>query len=318
MNNYPENIQLPKQLEECFFLHNEYCKRSFEELASEEEFYFVVTVLNEMLEKYNYIDIYKLIAEYEKNAHGEVCNYNQQISSMDIDDDIVFKLYNVSKEWKVYAVELIEPVDMKTLFNELQDKNFRLPFVAPFSEEEITRSAINEYGYAVYLSQNKELVIRIDFSNKYKKQENLINKISYEICIFKYTNNIEMTDIERNFLKQIANKDKSSSYRSSSFYNRIIGLYIWDILKKNQRLTFKEIRDIIVKEGIYKYKKEACSFEKCSYCESNEGCLRVLTENYKVAAASILQKRIIPTSEKVDLYKPQNSRMFGRHYIKEG
>lgn len=115
MNNYPENIQLPKQLEECFFLHNEYCKRSFEELASEEEFYFVVTVLNEMLEKYNYIDIYKLIAEYEKNAHGEVCNYNQQISSMDIDDDIVFKLYNVSKEWKVYAVELIEPVDMKNI-----------------------------------------------------------------------------------------------------------------------------------------------------------------------------------------------------------
>lgn len=56
-----------------------------------------------------------------------------------------------------------------------------------------------------------------------------------KICIFKYESNIKLEEIERNFFKQIANKDKSSSYRASSLYSSIMGLYVWGILKKIKR-----------------------------------------------------------------------------------
>lgn len=47
----------------------------------------------------------------------------------------------------------------------------------PFTEESIFNSVMDGYGYVLYVSQDKKLIIEIDFSDKYKNQYDLINKI---------------------------------------------------------------------------------------------------------------------------------------------
>ena len=95
-------------------------------------------------------------------------------------------------------------------------------------------------------------------------------QLSYEICLFKENKGIYLSNSDKEILNKLVSADKTESYRTNSFYKRIIGLYTWDILRENRKTNFTDIRNRIVSEKLYKYNKKICSLEECKMCSSNE------------------------------------------------
>lgn len=60
-------------------------------------------------------------------------------------------------------------------------------------------------------------------------------QLSYEICLFKENKGIYLSNSDKEILNKLVSADKTESYRTNSFYKRIIGLYTWDILRENRR-----------------------------------------------------------------------------------
>lgn len=103
---------------------------------------------------------------------------------------------------------------------------------------------------------------------------------------------------------------KTESYRTNYFYNIIIWLYIWDILRENRKISFTDIRNRIISEKLYKCNKKIYSLEEYKMCSSNENCLKSFIMNYKIAAYSIKNQKTILTSETPEMYKTK-----GEHYL---
>lgn len=76
----------------------------------------------------------------------------------------------------------------------------------------------------------------------------MILQLNYEICIFKLCKGIYLSDDDKEILNKISSADKTESYRTNSFYKKIIGLYTWDILRENRKTSFNDIRNRIVSE----------------------------------------------------------------------
>ena len=51
-----------------------------------------------------------------------------------------------------------------------------------------------------------------------------------------------MSNSDKEILNKLVSADKTESYRTNSFYKRIIGLYTWDILRENRKTNFTDIR----------------------------------------------------------------------------
>ena len=77
-------------------------------------------------------------------------------------------------------------------------------------------------------------------------------QLSYEICLFKENKGIYLSNSDKEILNKLVSADKTESYRTNSFYKRIIGLYTWDILRENRKTNFADIRNRIVSEKLYK------------------------------------------------------------------
>lgn len=60
-------------------------------------------------------------------------------------------------------------------------------------------------------------------------------QLSYEICLFKENKGIYLSNSDKEILNKLVSADKTESYRTNSFYKRIIGLYTWDVLRENRR-----------------------------------------------------------------------------------
>ena len=99
-------------------------------------------------------------------------------------------------------------------------------------------------------------------------------QLSYEICLFKENKGIYLSNSDKEILNKLVSADKTESYRTNSFYKRIIGLYTWDILRENRKTNFTDIRNRIVSEKLYKYNKKidravirllsvGCTFTDC-------------------------------------------------------
>lgn len=311
MSNYCENDYISNQQKEDFFLRIEYCKRHFEEFSSEEEFNKLISIIHDLEKEYELIDVRECIYKYDREI--SLCMYNPSSDrkNIEIDIDTVYFLYDISKKYKVYASDILYTTDMKDLLNRLGDKSFYLPFFDPFDEEDDSIHTFEKYGYLLVANEyDKKLNIYIDFDDKYEKQDDLILQLSYEICLFKENKGIYLSNSDKEILNKLVSADKTESYRTNSFYKRIIGLYTWDILRENRKTNFTDIRNRIVSEKLYKYNKKICSLEECKMCSSNENCLKSFIMNYKIAAYSIKNQKTTPTSETPEMYKPT-----GEHYL---
>ena len=311
MNSCLKDIYTSNQTKEDFFLRIEYCKRHFEEFSSGEEFNKVISVIHNLEKEYKPSEVRECICRYDRKINSYMYKPSINIQNVTINFDIISFLYDISKKYKVYASDVIYLTDMKNLLDRLRNKDFDLPFFDPFDDENDKEYFFEKYGcHLIEGKDDKTLIIHIDFNSKYEKQSDLILQLNYEICIFKLCKGIYLSDDDKEILNKISSADKTESYRTNSFYKRIIGLYTWDILRENRKTSFTDIRNRIVSEKLYKYNKKICSLEECKMCSSNENCLKSFIMNYKIAAYSIKNQKTTPTSETPEMYKPT-----GEHYL---
>ncbi|MGV7004645.1 hypothetical protein [Desulfovibrio desulfuricans] len=313
-------IKLPDSIEHEIFIKSEYLKRHFENNADpkmiswlEEECFSPLKIFSEDI-LWKIIIIRECIVKHEKEKLGE--RYKESIP---IPFDLksftpwIDRLLEISEKYKIYAPELLFPLDMKEALEAVKN-NIPLPKQRPFDDERSREAIYQEYGYRTY-EKSKRLTIELDFSDTHVSSHLAAQRIFFEIAIFKLTSGISLTDSEKMQLASLVASEKSGKFRSSSFYNRLIGLFAWD-MKKEFCLGFKEIRKLLTDMNLYMYDKNFCLSAKCRDCESQDNCIKSLINNYRIAAHSIKSMKLIPTSSKLDkIYPNPKSPFLRRHPI---
>lgn len=301
-----EEFLFERALLDEFFIRGEYLKRNFEENADIE----TITWLKENcfnqpeLEKYILSDkiviVRECIFKMDKKYRGE--KYIENIDlPFDTDKKIewVTRLHEISLQYEVYAPELLFPYDFKDVLKKINNE-VDLPETILFNQEQTYEYTYRNFGYTISTKGNmrpSNLIIEINFSEEHEMQQYLIQKISSEIAMFKHSNNIKITPDENDLLRIVSAQDKSKNFRSNSLYNRAIGIYAWD-LRKEHNISLEDERKKLVQERLYKYKGNMCNLSDCECCNSLDNCRRAFEDNFKIAAASIAEKKILPTSHK--------------------
>lgn len=314
-------LKFPESIEQELFIKSEYLKRHFEDKADpktiawlkEECFAPLTGFLGDTEWK---IDIVReCIIKREKERRCEI--YKESIR---IPFDLAKftpwadKLLETSGKYKIYAPELLYPLDMEKALH-IAKENAPLPKQRPFDDEPDSENIFQEYGYRTRSKTPKSLTIEIDFSGEHASSHLTAQRVFFEVVMFKLTSGILLTDEENEQLAALLSSEKSGKFRSHSFYNRLIGLFAWD-MKKKHNLGFKEIRRKLTDNNLYIYDKKFCSTADCMGCYSQENCIKALNVNYRIAANSIKVMAIIPTSSKLDKIHPNPDAPFLERYFK--
>ena len=314
-----DKLQFPKSIEQELFIKSEYLKRHFENNADpktiewlKEECFSPTTSFSEDIQwKINIVR--ECIIQHEKNLRDEL-----YVPSIEIPFQIsdfspwVEKLFKISQKYKIYAPELLFPFDMEEVLMATKHDT-PLPKQRPFDDEPHSDTIFQEYGYRTRSKNDKSLTIELDFSDSHPSSPLAVQRISFEIAMFKLTHNISLTEIERNQLKDLLISERSGGYRQTSFYNRIIGLFAWDAKKKSSS-GFKDIKQYLLQKKMFFYNEKFCTIDQCGGCSSQDDCTSSFKGRYRLAANCIQNMKVLPASMKLKQITPNPGSPFLQRY----
>jgi hypothetical protein len=227
-------------------------------------------------------------------------------------EEWISKMLFLSEEYGVYAPYLMCPYDMYKMIDLIKNKDYIVPYSDIFEKEDDDPNSIYEkYGYTVKDCGNC-LTIEIDFENEHPLQEHLVEKIANEISMYKISKGMQTSEYEDSILIKISKEDANFKMRVTSFDNRLIGLFAWDMKNRKDEPTFKAIRNELLSKDLYQYKNNQCKLNHCNNCEYDDDCIDSIEGFYKIAAKSIKEKGIVPSSLKIGSYYPDRKIIFDR------
>lgn len=314
-------IKFPEAIEQELFIKSEYLKRHFENSADPKTISWLMKECFSPLAnfsgntKWKILIVRECIVKHEKRKRGELHKEAIPIPfNLEHFTPWIDKLLKISGKYKIFAPELLYPLNMEEVLFAVKS-NTPLPKQRPFDDECESENNYQEYGYRTRSKNSKSLTIEIDFSGEHASSHLTAQRIFFEIAIFKLTSGILLTNEEKEQLTLLLTSEKSGNFRSPSFYNRLVGLFAWD-MKKESNLGFREIRQLLTDRSLYVYDKKNCSTTDCISCDSQENCIKALNNNYRIAANSIIAMRLIPTSSKLDkIYPNPEAPLLPRHSL---
>ena len=227
-------------------------------------------------------------------------------------EEWISKMLFLSEEYGVYAPYLMCPYDMYKMIDLTKNEKYIVPCGDIFEKEyDDPKSIYEKYGYIIKDCGNY-LIIEIDFKNEHTLQERLVEKIANEISMYKVSKGMQTSEYEDSILIKISKEDANFKMRVTSFDNRLIGLFVWDMRNREDELTFKAIRSELLSKNLYQYKNNQCKLTNCKDCEYDDDCIDSIEGFYKIAAKSIKEKGIVPSSSKIGSYYPDRKIIFDR------
>ena len=302
-----------------WFISAQYIIRNFEDSCTLESYSFLHNQCfnKKELEPYplnEKIDIInECIFKYEKKIKGEVYIENLNIPfQTDDKEDWIKKLYDISIQYGIYAPYLLYPIDIANILLNSKKGKIALPIIHPFCNEETIDDIFSQYGYYSELDLTRGapyLNITIDMSN-YFYEVDRYEKICNEIALLKQKLHTPLTEQDKKILNNISKQDVSKKIRSNSFYNRLVGIYIWDSMKcSSQPNTLEKIKQELLEKNLFYYNNNLCQQKDCDSCQFADNCQRSFRDIYNNAATSITERKIVPTSKKCSKKYPDKRKL---------
>lgn len=287
-------------VEELFIL-SEYIKRNFEENGNKEEIDWVVSnyksiflyedsSLNETM-----FHVRQMLIQYENSINKfediDFFDYNDYINK-DIYEEWIHNAYNLTLKYRLSIGDLVNPYDFLDIIERIVGKKFKIFSAAVIFDE---FSDLNESWLKFVLDFNtKTLCILVDIDSDSLSIKEFSNKSILNICAAKQKFKLSMKSDEIEMVSKMTRQDRSRKYRSTqmSLYNRSLGIYIWDRIKK-ENCSLSSIRDFLKKNNLFMKDGKLCE-DKCAYCGKSDECLRILNSYYGVTNACIQKSTVLP------------------------
>lgn len=204
-------------------------------------------------------------------------------------------LYEISKKYDIAATEILYPIDMTSIFENLKENNFSPMISYPFTDCYVPLASV-DIRHA-QPSFHYDITKPIDSATS--------SRISADIAITRLNLDQEMLPREMKILERISSQDAVHNFRTSSTTSRAIGIHIWD-QNKNEYKPAAEYIDI--------YKSVACNNKNCDSCGTDiSKCQKDLRDAYKIAYLCIKNCRIDPTDTRGESAPPQSPHSLPRY-----